>query len=88
MKKVYLRGRAKAMPSHSPYRELTEFPPEGYQLVGGNPELADRQRLVVNLNKRLESIPTAMDVWRELKTLRYMTIRSTQAIRSQVKGQF
>lgn len=85
MKRVYLRGRGGGGPSHSLYRELTKSPPDGYQFVTGNPEPVDRQRLVFNLNKRLESIPYARDVWREARTLQYMALRSAQSMGTKSK---
>lgn len=85
MHKVYLRGRSGAGPVHSIYRELTKFPPDGYQFVTGGLESAGKQRLVFDLNKKFENIPYAREVWREVKTLQYVGIRYVQGLPSKTK---
>jgi glycosyltransferase involved in cell wall biosynthesis len=85
MKKVYLRGRSGAGPVHSIYRELTKFPPDGYQFVTGGLESAGKQRLVFDLNKKFENIPYAREVWREVKTLQYVGIRHVQGLQAKTR---
>jgi len=82
MNTVYLRGRSRGGPLHSLYKELVKFPPSGYQFVTAIPEIVKNQQLEFNLYKKIDGIPFARDVWREVKTLQYMGIRRFQAIRT------
>lgn len=88
MNKVYLRGRSGAGPVHSIYKELTKFPPDGYQFVTGGLESAGKQLLVFDLNKKLESVPYVREVWREVKTLQYAGIRHVQGLRAEARTDF
>lgn len=75
MKNVYLKSRFQGGPYHSLYRELVEYPPEGYQILAESFEPTKKQQVVYNLNSRFLSIPYLKDVWYETKTLLYMGIQ-------------
>lgn len=92
MKSVLLKGRAQNAPSHSLYKSLLKYPPDGYQFFAGLTEaieklqtdgLSKRQQLIYNFETKLSS--SLGEVWREVQTLLYMGIKKTQNLRSLVK---
>ena len=79
---VYLKGRSRGGPFHSLYRELTEYPPDGYSFLIGKPRLVKpqqpesgltrSQQMVKKLDRELRSSTFTWNLWYEARTLSYM----------------
>jgi len=87
MRTVYLKGRSRGGPTHSLYRELIRYPPEGYtvltrkslykeqQSLSG---LDKRQQLVYKVDRKLQDISLIRNIWYETKTLSYVCIKKAE----------
>lgn len=82
MRTVYLKGRSRGGPFHSLYRELVEFPPEGYCFLSEKPKslrlqqpnygLTRNQQMIMRLDRKLRSSAVTWGVWNETKTMGYI----------------
>lgn len=82
MRTVYLKGRSRGGPFHSLYRELKEFPPEGYCFLSEKPKslrlpqpnygLTRNQQMVRHFDRKLRGSAVTRGVWNETKTIGYI----------------
>jgi len=85
MRTVYLKGRSRGGPFHSLYRELIEFPPEGYCFLSEKPKslklpplnygLTRNQRMIKHFDRKLRSSAVTWGVWNETKTMGYILVK-------------
>ncbi len=82
MKTVYLKGRSRGGQFHSLYRELVEFPPNGYCFLGEKAKslgtqqpssgLTRNQQVIRRIDRKLRSSTASWNVWNEAKTVGYV----------------
>jgi len=85
MRTIHLKGRSRGGPFHSLYKELVEYPPEGYSFFTGRPQfvkpqqpsfgLTKNQQIVKEIDTGLRSSTFMWNLWYETKTLSYMIVK-------------
>jgi glycosyltransferase involved in cell wall biosynthesis len=85
MKSVYLKGRSRGGPFHSLYRELVEFPPEGYCFVSEKQKsprpsqsthgLTRTQQMTKRIDRKLRNFDVVWDIWNRTETMSYILIK-------------
>jgi len=93
---VYLKGRSRGGPFHSFYRELVEYPPDGYSFFIEKPQqvkpelvkpheptsgLTKNQQMVKRLDSEFQSSTLMWNLWGEAKPLSYMLVKRLRDLR-------
>lgn len=85
MRTVYLKGRSQGGSFHSLYRELIDYPPDGYCLLFETPAslkpnqptygLTQNQQMIRRLGRKLRGSAFTLDVWNEARTMAYIFVK-------------
>jgi len=85
MRTVYLKGRFRGGPFHSLYKELTEFPPQGYCYISDlmksskskqpSQPLSRIQRMIRQIDGKMRSNNSVWSIWNEAKTMSYLLVK-------------
>jgi glycosyltransferase involved in cell wall biosynthesis len=85
MRTVYLKGRSRGGPFHSLYRELVEYPPDGYSFIlekSKSPRpwqkadgLTYSQQMIRRIDRKLHRSDAVWKIWNDAKTISYISVK-------------